>query len=341
MVEVYLLSVNQWLRSLTLAGAVLSNPGREVCFVDPQLMEQEIEALNILNARFSVSLIDATGSDAVATALSRANIPFRLSVLEESIKWKDLVEEFGRPRGLVAAPADSRSLCLKAAALAVRLGYYFLPFNDTFWDRGIMLEGIPLIWLGPRETLVGIAGDDAAGSFTSIHDDEELLGFLREAEMPADYLLILNSADLEKDTARGSCLGELWVKGLSLNAPALAAYRDIFIFDAESGAPEAEKIETAANEMINRIGLKPRFQAVLASPAAVPFFYEEKKAIGAVTEEMVRDIHVRLNDDLFFDLAEGRLMQNNPGGLSVQLISTRRYGEIKKSCRGRSWVIKR
>ncbi|HED24382.1 MAG TPA: hypothetical protein ENN91_04575, partial [Firmicutes bacterium] len=245
-----------------------------------------------------------------------------------------LVKRFGSPRGTVVADSDLPADYLKAAVLAVKLGYDFYPAVREGEEEPGYDPTFPVLWYGKRETEKRTAARQTAVSFSCIEDDAGLLNFLREQGREPDYLVILNSADLDRETARGDSLGELWVRGLSLNVLTLAVYREIFIFNVASDHPEAEEIEKTVNQTVCDLSLQLCFQAVLASPAVVPFFYEEKKAIGAVTEEMVRDIHVRLNNDLFFDLAEGRLMQNSSGGLSVQLISTRRYREIQNKLPG-------
>ncbi|MGM0689369.1 MAG: hypothetical protein ACQESO_07290 [Bacillota bacterium] len=331
MIEIYLLSVHDWLRSLTLACAVLSEPGREVYFIDPEEIDQEVDSLLLLADRMSVNLIDATGSEGIKTALSGTALEHRTDTLSAISKWSQLLKRFGSPRGVFTAPANSPVDCLKAAAVATRLGYYFLPLDTNKKYARMNFQGADLTWFGDKDLLTESVGADIAAEFTCINSDPEALAYLQKKGCPVDYLVILNSADLFRDTERGSSLGELWVKGLSLNVLILASYRQIYLFDAAEEHPDPQKIEYKVNEMVEASDLKLRFQAVLASPAAVPFFYEEKKAIGAVTEEMIRDIHVRLNNDLFFDLAEGRLIQNTPGGLSAQLISTKRFPEIQKN----------
>jgi hypothetical protein len=48
-----------------------------------------------------------------------------------------------------------------------------------------------------------------------------------------------------------------------------------------------------------------------------PLYLEKTGKIAPSGEEPVRDIHLQLNHDIFFDVAEGRLFQSNPGGLSL------------------------
>ncbi|MDZ4132220.1 MAG: C25 family cysteine peptidase [Dethiobacteria bacterium] len=330
MIEVYLLNTEQWLKSLTVASAALSGSDREVCFVDPQQFDQEIEQLSLLASRLPARFINTTGSDKIAAALTTAGIESSSDQAILNYDWQQLVEMFGLPKGICTAPAGSAVDCLKAAAMAVRLGYYFLPLKSADELFSTVPGDLPLVWCGDKLKLTDAVGTAAADGFLTLSNDSEALACLSAAGCPVDYLVILNSADLFRETERGDCLGQLWVKGLSLNALTLASYRHAYIFDAADANPDPRLIEQQVNKMVKDNALKLRFQAVLASPAVVPFFYEEKKAIGAVTEEMIRDIHIRLNGDIFFDLSEGRLMQNTTCGVSTQLISTKRYDQIQE-----------
>jgi len=330
MIDVYLLNTEQWLKSLTVASAALSGSSREVCFVDPQQFDQEIEQLSLLASRLPARFIDISGSEKIAVALTAAGIENHCDQAIINYDWQQLVEIFGLPKGLCTAPAGSVVDCLKAAAMAVRLGYYFLPLKPADELLSAVPGDIPLVWCGDTTKLIDAVGTAAAAGFLTLSNDNEALACLSAAGCPVDYLVILNSADLFSETERGDCLGQLWVKGLSLNALTLASYRHAYLFDASDVNPDPRLIEQQVNKMVKDNALKLRFQAVLASPAVVPFFYEEKKAIGAVTEEMIRDIHIRLNGDIFFDLSEGRLMQNTTCGVSTQLISTKRYDQIQK-----------
>ncbi|MDW7740538.1 MAG: C25 family cysteine peptidase [Bacillota bacterium] len=341
MTQIYLLPVDRWLTGLILASAVLSGSDRQVCFVDLKLVDYELESLDILLSRLYPEVVDLTGDRKIKEAMKNKALSFQDSVMPDQLSWEDLVEQFGKPDGIVIAPAGSPSKCLKAAALAVRLGYFFYPLQGED-NHGLPLTGdLYRIWLGNSGELEKFSWHKEKQGITCLENDRAIIDFLVKEGYPVDYLVILNSADLIKNTESGNCLRELWVRGLSLHALLLASYRNIFIYDVDNSNPIPWIIEKEVNEMVRETGLQPSFQAVLASPAVIPFFYEEKKGIGAVTEEMVRDIHVRLNNDLFFDLAEGRLMQNNPAGLSVQLICTKLYREIQKqsSRRGKNVLI--
>jgi hypothetical protein len=330
MSEIYLLSLRNWLQSLELATAVLADGKREVFFLDPERVEEENDALLLLTVRLPLSCYNLTGSEAVNRQAAAAGLRLEADPLSGRHDIDAFKTCFGIPAGICAAAADSLADCLKAAMLAVRLGYYFVALPTE--SKTILLNdaALPLVWIGTRQAAAAAEIKADRRNLVVIEDDCRLLKFLESAGLDADYLVVYNSADLLVDTVRGSALRRLWVRGLSLHLLTLASYRPVFPFDVQSEKPDPELIENNLHQMVELTGLKPRFQAVLASPAAVPFFYEEKKMIGAVTEEMVRDIHLRLNDDLFFDLAEGRLMQNSCGGLSTQIISTKRYNEVQQ-----------
>lgn len=330
-IEVYLLSMKDWRHCLAVSATVYSGPDREVCVINPENLEDELEALRLLGKRLAVDFYDCTGDPDVSRALQdEAGLSFKGALLGPGAGLSELSGRFGFPRGLVCAPAADPSRCLQAAALAVRLGLYFLPLDQSTTLPFAALPAAFILWLGREQELRALTQAGALAAAVCLEGDKEVLDYLKQAGCLVDYLVILNSADLHNETRRGCCLGELWVQGLSLLSTVLASYRNTFILDAAAEQPDPAKIEAAVNELAGQTGLKPKFQVVLASPAVVPFFYEEKKTIGGVAEEMVRDIHLRLNDDLFFDVAEGRLFQHYPGGLSLQLISTKRYPLLRE-----------
>ncbi len=328
MTEIYLLSNRDYVKSLSLAAAILSGKKGELFFIDPLHIEKELEPLLILKERLPFTLINATGTDKVAEALNKAGLGPRPCSVTESNFWPEIINMAGEPRGICAASAASPSDCLKAASMAVRLGYYFITDADLSCC-GISLTGnLPLLWFGQKSTLETGAGKETANLFKIMENYKDIIAEFNDAGLESDYLVLYNSADLSTDSNGGDSLGKLWVRGLSLLLTTLSTYRNVIPYDADAAQPDAAVIEENLNEMVRENNLKPRFLAVLASPASIPFFYEEKKGITAWTEEMVRDIHVRLNSDLFFDLCEGRLMQHTTGGLSTQLISTKHYRKI-------------
>lgn len=339
--ELYLLSVDNWLQSLELAAAVLADRKRDAFFLDPESEEEEREALLLLASRLPLRVFNLTESVKVDRIAAAAEVKIEADPLSGHHTIDGCAAYFGRPAGICSAAANAPADCLKAAMLAVRLGYYFVALPVENRIELLNYEEIPLVWYGLLEALAPTGINPERKNLTIIQDDFRLLRFFESAGLSSDYLVVYNSADLLYKTLRGDALRDLWVRGLSLHLLSLASYRPVFPFDVQSEKPDPVIIEDNLHRTVHLIGLNPRFQVVLASPAVVPFFYEEKKAIGAVTEEMVRDIHLRLNADVFFDLAEGRLMQNSSGGISAQLISTKRYDQIQKNLKrgGRDVLI--
>ncbi len=330
MTELYILSAKNWLSSLSLASAILSGRDREVYFFDPGQEELEKEALALLTGRLPLKLYNLTGDSKVDQLVAESGRKPEKNPLSGGFNFDTLVATFGMPAGICVAEAENPADCLKAAMLAVRLGYYFMASSTSAFPEFKKYPDLTVTWIGTPDALETYAQKVKGQEWTVIEDDQQLLAAIERAGLSAEYLVLYNSADLLRETTRGISLGELWVSGLSLHLLTLASYRPVFPFDAQSSDPDPQVIEECLNRMVSQIGLKPRFLTVLASPAVIPFFYEEKKMIGPVTEEMVRDIHLRLNDDIFFDLAEGRLMQNSSGGISAQLICTKRYTEVQE-----------
>ncbi|HSW35907.1 MAG TPA: C25 family cysteine peptidase, partial [Candidatus Limnocylindrales bacterium] len=302
---------------------------REVYFIDPDRLDEETEALALLAARIPMTFVNTTGLEEIVPSIVNTGSEWRSDPLGGRSDFNSTVARFGQPKGICAAAADSPVDSLKAATLAVRLGFYFIALSVTEYLPLASVKDLPLIWIGSANSLENIVEPVLKEKWTIIEDDCQMLSFMENSGLASDYLVLYNSADLMWDTDRGESLGELWTKGLSLQLLILASYRPVFPFDAQSEEPDPQVIEKNMQTMVRQTGLKPRFQVVLASPATIPFFYAEKKGIGSVTEEMIRDIHLRLNADLLFDLAEGRLMQNSCGGVSAQLISTKRFKEIQ------------
>ncbi len=326
MVNLYLLSNQYDAQTLSLATAVLADQSRDVFFIEEKHLEKELEPLSLLHKRLELNLINATGTEKVSQALDRAGLQCQEYSSTEPDLPEVLHKHFGKPRGYCFADPVSPADSLKAAALAVRLGFYFLPLEAA---PLVAESGLPLIVVDPADGAgKHLAERRVDAKFKIISDDRDLVNLFADYKLPLDYVVLYNSADLAADSREGDCLGKLWVSGLSLLLLNLATFRNVFPFDAASSEPDPELIENELNALVHQLGLQPKYLAVLASPALVPFFYEEKKAITAWTEEMVRDIHIKLNNDLFFDLAEGRLMQHTTGGLATQLISTRRYSQI-------------
>ena len=340
-IEILLLPISDWQRSLTLMSAALSKADCEVFLVDPEKTAREIFALELLASRLPLGITDGTGHAAFGKALRAAPaLPAAapLQGADTGPGLKGLLKRFGPPAGLVSAPANEPALCLKGAVLAVRLGFFFLPCGGAGGPAACcseLLSGCspdfagPLIWLGSKEPPAELPGAAGPAGITALPDDGALAKYMAEQDLEIDYLLLYNSADLDRETASPPSPGQAWIRGLSLLAPLCASYRSLFPFDAEAERPDPLLIEQELNRFAARAGLRPAYMALLASPGAIPLIYEPQRTIGSTTEEMARDIHLRLNDDLFFDTAEGRLFQSSPGGLSAQLLSTKYFHRLR------------
>lgn len=337
-IEILLLSVSDWQRSLPLMTAALSRPGSDIFLVDPEKSDDEIFALELLASRLPLRITDATGHAAFGQALRTAP-ELRVATAPEQADFgaglSRLGGPFGPPAGLVCAPAADPARCLKGAVLAVRLGFIFLPCGGAGSETselssicGSEYTG-PLIWLGREEPPAELSRAAGSARITALPGDGALAEYMLEQGLQIDYLLLYNSADLVRETAAPLSPGQAWVRGLSLLAPLCASYRSLFPFDAEAEQPAPALIEEELNRFAAEAGLHPAYMAILASPGAIPLLYEPQRTIGSTTEELARDIHLRLNDDLFFDTAEGRLFQSSPGGLSAQLLSTKYFHRLQ------------
>ena len=344
-IKLMLLSARDWRRSLLLASAALSRPDHDIFLVDPEKAPDELSALKLLASRLPLQVTDATGDAAFGEAL-RADRELNLKGAAGDAAR--LLEGFGPPPGLVCAPADDPAWCIKGAVLAVRLGCLFIPCGgadnflalcrDLFAASGVKLD-LPLIWLGPAEPLAELSAEAVLKNFASLPDDLAMAQFMLRQKQELDYLLVYNSADLNKESAAPRYPGEAWVRGLSLLAPLCASYRPVFPHDAAAEEPEPAAIEQRLQRFVAGAGLRPRYMALLASPGAIPLIYETRRTIGSTAEVMARDIHLRLNDDLFFDAAEGRLFQSSPGGLSAQILTTKYYHRLPGTQKERRRVL--
>ena len=335
-IDLLLLSIKDWRRSLLLASAALSKPASEIFFVDPEKAAAELFALKLLASRLPLQITDATGDAAFSEAL-RADPELNPKMAGAASDLIPLLERLGPPPGLVCAPADEPARCIKGAVLAVRLGYLFIPCGGAESYPDVCRElftasdldfDLPLIWLGPAERPVELSAEAKFKDAISLPDDLALAEYMLKQGLEIDYLLVYNSADLDKESGNPRFPGEAWVKGLSLLAPLCASYRRVFPHDAAAVKPEPVAIERRLNRFVTGAGLRPNYMALLASPGAIPLIYEPRRTIGSTTEELARDIHLRLNDDIFFDTAEGRLFQSSPGGLSTQILSTKYFHRL-------------
>ena len=148
-INLLLLSVRDWRRSLLLVSAALSRPGYEIFFVDPEKAVDEIAALKLLASRLPLQLLDATGDAAFSEVLrADAGVNKHASAFTAAGDVGELLARFGPPPGLVCAPASDAARCIKGAVLAVRLGYLFLPCSgagcrDLLLPRALSLGRCP------------------------------------------------------------------------------------------------------------------------------------------------------------------------------------------------------
>jgi hypothetical protein len=332
--KILILSVNRWQESLVLSTWALQS-GQDIFLLNPDHQEEETRALEHLAARLPCRFVDACGAPGVTASLKSITLPEDLNTLSPAaLKYPQLKKHFGTPKGLVFCSGDSVQKCLFAAVLAVRMGYALLPYSCRE-ELGHLLQEVnrhhePVPEL-PQIVLDAGGLQEEESKFPHVHflqDDTAAFRYIERGG--ADYLLLMNSADITGPEKQGSSLGEMQVKGLSLLAPLVASYRKVYPFDAATLQPEPLEIEEKLNARMQDQGIAPAYKATLASPGYLPFIVQKNRAIGSETEEMVRDMHLRLNDDLFFDVAEGRLFQSTPGGLSLQILSTKYYHELKK-----------
>lgn len=308
-INIYLVSNRDLPRACSLAASVYLKAESEVFFLDPLNFDEELQQLLLLSRRLPVNFVDTTGSEQLRAAL----VEMKLKVIFNACEM-DLCTAPDISPGYCLAAADSPADCLQAAAAAIRLGYLFMALPRAAVDLSLSQGRFPMLWFGSTEKLYSVTGLTEPDHYTIINSSAALLKYFQGAGLENDYLVLYNSADLLGKSTGGDALGKLRVRGLSLLLTVLSSYRNIFPYDAVAEEPDPLTIERQLNDMVRNIGLKPRYLAVLASPAVIPFICGEKKAITAWAEEMVRDIHLRLNSDLFFDLAEGRLMSIQPAG---------------------------
>jgi hypothetical protein len=235
--------------------------------------------------------------------------------------------------GVVLIPAHSPSWAIKGAALAARLGYLLWPVE----------EAAALSYTAPPDLAV-LAVGEAPGSLTDalqgrpwthLAGDRAIAQYLGERGIPVDYVVLVNSADITPPEYGGQGLSGLWVSGISLLAPLLASYRPVLVIDARTPRPDSRLLEATVRQKVHDVGLRPEFFAILASPGAAPFAEKPARPFGD-GEDSVRDIHLRHDDDLFFDCAEGRLFGQTVGQAGLQLLSTKHYSRLSGPFRNRA-----
>jgi hypothetical protein len=247
-------------------------------------------------------------------------------------------EAVAEARGVVLFPAHSPSWAIKGAALATRLGYLAWPLEETSGFAYAAPAEIPVLVLGEA---AGGLGDKLQGrEFRHLPSDHAVADYLAEIGKPARYVVLVNSADLEPSSSTGVSMGTAWVRGLSLLAPQLASYREALVLDAHSSRPEPHEIERTLNQRVHEARLVPEYLAVLAAPGAIPFISDADMRFPP-GEDATRELHLRLNNDLFFDVAEGRIFGQTAGKVSLQLLSTKHHARLHGAFRSRALIFSR
>jgi len=270
------------------------------------------------------------GDDAIAVETLPADAPALLAWL--------IYQAVEGARGVVLFPAHSPSWAIKASVLATRLGYLAWPLEEASGFAYAALPGVPILVLGEAP---GALPDSLQGrEFRHLPGDRAVVQYLKERSVPADYVVLVNSADLEPPAYSSGALGTTWTQGLSLLAATLASYRSVIVIDARTPRADSREIERVVNQKVADTGLRPEYFAVLASPGALPFIYEPQMGLHG-GEDHTRDLHLRLNSDVFFDCAEGRVFGRTAGKVSLQLLCTKRYADLEGAFRGRALLFGR
>lgn len=229
-------------------------------------------------------------------------------------------------RGVVMFPAHSPSWAIKATSLAVRLGYLAWPLEEAAGFAYAAPPEVPILLVGEAP---GSVADLLQGrEFRHLPGDRAIAQYLQEKGVQTDYIVLVNSADLEPPTYTSPGLASHWTRGLSLLAPLLASYRNAQVIDARAPRADAREVERTLNQKVLDTGLQPEFLAILASPGAIPFIYEPQLSFKG-GEEYTREIHLRRNQDLLFDVAEGRLFGKTAGTVSLQLLTTKHFARME------------
>ncbi len=241
-------------------------------------------------------------------------------------------------RGVVLFPAHSPSWAIKATALATRLGYLAWPLEEASGFAYAAPNGIPILVLGEAP---GAVGDMLQGrEFKHLPGDRAVVQYLQAQGVAVNYLVLINSSDLEPPSYPGPGMATHWTQGLSLLAPLLASYRDTMVIDARAPRADAREVERTVNQKMIDTGMAPEYLAILASPGAIPFIHEPQMSFSQ-GEDPTREIHLRSNQDLFFDCAEGRLMGRSAGKVSLQILSTKHYDRLEGGFRSRALIFGR
>jgi hypothetical protein len=131
--------------------------------------------------------------------------------------------------------------------------------------------------------------------------------------MKADYFAVTNISDLNiSDSPK-----------MSLLAPLLAARRNGVVVPLSSNLSSAAEISTNLRDLYQSVGYYPEFLALVGSAGAIPL--ETITDPAWTSDKIVSDIiYSEADDDLFPDIAIGRIVTNNvlEGTLFVSRTST-------------------
>lgn len=338
--QLFVLDLGRGYRSVSmLSAAALARDGGEVLIVqggsDHVAVQEAID-------RFRPAQVHAmAGTVPPQTQANVLDDPLQPQPLphEEAQVLAWLVENaLPGAKGVVLIPAHSPSWAIKGAALATRLGYLVWPVE----------EAAGLAYTAPAHLTVLAVGEvpgtisDALQGRQWLHlpGDRAIAQHLVGQNVLVDYLVLINSADTTPPEYAGQGLAASWIPGISLLAPLLASFRPALVIDAHSPRPDSRLIESTVRQKVHDVGMRPHYFAVLASPGAVPFIEEPNRTFSG-GEDSVRDLHLRHDDDLFFDCAEGRILALTAGRASLQLLSVKHYGKLQGAHREKALLAMR
>lgn len=336
MQHLYLIDIAQgYLTTALLTAAAYARPASDVLLIqgapDYPLVRQALERFRPAEVFATAGCLPAIGDD---LSLGVTPMPSDQASL---LSW--LIDSaVETAQGVVLFPAHSPSWAVKAASLAARLGYLAWPLEEAGGFAFAAPPNLEVLVLGEAP---GALTDALQGRpYRHLAGDRAVAQYLQERRLPVDYVVLVNTADLDPPTHSAASMGTAWIRGLSLLAPVLASYRSALVLDARSPRPDSLEIERTLNQKVADAGLTPEYLAILASPGAIPFIYEPQVSFGG-GEDATRDIHLRHNRDLFFDCAEGRLFGQTAGKVALQILSTKYHSDLEGPHRKRALIFSR
>ena len=271
---IHIVPLNPWLTCMTAAVWISRKQGHEVFIADMYGMA----AKDVHMER----LLQETAADSDIQVQKAEEWMF-----DDILTISRMEQIFGTPPGIVFAAADSLTHCLQGAVLAIRLGWGFYPLTrqSISPEDVLFFAGIEKVFLGTAEDLLPLQlMPDACPAVLSGYDD--IYRFMQSHLLPVDYLVTVNTADLWMETGSG------YAAGVSMNSLMLAAFRDVFLYDADTAACDPVQLEHEVNRQVSALGLSVSYHCIMASPAAIPFIYGEILELETCAEEPVRDIYI-------------------------------------------------